>query len=148
MTEIERIARAMCPPNADPDTLVFHERLDPPAWAPMGLSVVPKGVPLWMVYVEVVRRLLAAIREPTRAMVEAGERVPIDVIISIRTEYVSGAAAVWTAMIDTLLAEGDAPAAERSTKCAACGGSGSVPSGYAPGMGPATSACRICGGTG
>jgi hypothetical protein len=102
VTPIERAARALC--VGDPDQMVHPAH-----------QAAPKSDcarPLWQTYVPVVRAVIAAIREPSEAMLPDPQQTHTSLYAAVRVmddQAVSSAVAfqaVWQAMIDALLEEG------------------------------------------
>jgi hypothetical protein len=105
MTPLERAARALAVENGhDPDKQISH--VSPPA-------------PIWTLFVDSARTVLAAIREPDEAMTEAGGEQVLDTEVGAG-QYASiadgrgsklmannQAVNAWTAMIDAILAGGE-----------------------------------------
>ncbi|UAK23694.1 hypothetical protein [Sphingomonas nostoxanthinifaciens] len=95
-TMIERVARALCAvDNKDP-----NEFVDTPIPREVRVSVSPRPkVPLWTRYERHSRAAIEAMREPTRAMMDAG------FLANPNTEGLAPPVYAWPAMIDAALAE-------------------------------------------
>lgn len=88
---VERVARHLCDDDND---MVYAADDFPPA-----ASGYPEA-PVWTLYVDEARALIGLMREPTPAMVSAGESTTCD-----HGESNCGARNAWEAMIDAALAD-------------------------------------------
>ena len=105
---IERVARALVPKYNDPSQVIR-----PTAWDESTIGT-PTGPlqPLWKIYIPQARAALAAMREPTKGMIFAGEIAKdnkIDESCDTDGSYVIVRSdiheAIWSAMIEEALKE-------------------------------------------
>lgn len=89
---VERVARAMCLGN--PDALVSKYAVTRDDFGGFSGSATGEMEPAWCGYVIKARAAIAAIREPTETMVEAGRAIDTECHIS------------WQVMIDAALNKG------------------------------------------
>jgi len=97
MTDLERIARAICTAQGyDPNMVLAINETEP--GQPFGAPVGDIARPMWKQprFVKAARAAVEAMREPSERMIEAGVR-PQDAFADIRWQ--------WKDMIDTVLNE-------------------------------------------
>lgn len=103
-TMSERVARALCE-DPDPDKIIYTGAFTVETLRGEQCRV-EVGKPAWRFYEKRSRRIIEAMREPTKDMGEAGSKA----VMEYHEAYVSegDAETAWCAMIDAALKEPDA----------------------------------------
>jgi hypothetical protein len=63
-------------------------------------------IPLWQLHAKTARFVVEQLLEPSPAMVEAGEKVPVQANTAMGTTYPDNPDAIWRVMVQALLKEG------------------------------------------
>ncbi len=99
---VERVARAICTSRLiDPDSTVYYGvplQVTASAYTPIG-----EPFPAWRLFISEARTAVAAMREPTEAMLDAGGSALSGMTFNDYPRKQD--AALWQAMIDAVLVE-------------------------------------------